>query len=64
MGFRAGQDFLKRYSKLIKVSVGSIENTLGIVEGLFDSEEAAREHLQSLSNLNWNPYFSDIFGDG
>lgn len=49
---------------IIKASVGIIENTLGVVEGVFDSEEAAREHLQSLSSLNWNPYFSDIFGDG
>lgn len=57
-------DMIWGHPGIIKVSVGSIENTLGIVEGLFDSEESAREHLQSLSNLNWNPYFSDIFGDG
>lgn len=57
-------DMIWGFPGLIKMEGKFMKNMLGVIEARFDDEVAAREHFASMSEIDWQRFYEDVFGDG
>lgn len=57
-------DMIWGFPGQIKMEGKFMKNALGVIEKRFDDEAAVREHFASVSEIDWQKFYEDVFGDG